>query len=73
MIKQACLNEEVSLDLSESEFDYATNCLSKRYFESHRDVTESNENITKCGKKSFKTGSALENMQRIVSGHQMFL
>ena len=73
LVKQANLVCENKI-LSESELEYATKLLSQRFFkneiESPSEVTEAE---TLCGKKSFKTGNALENMQRIVSGHQMFL
>ena len=73
LIKQACLRSEESVELTESDMECATELLSSRFFES-RHITEDTIEIgTKCGKKSFKTGSAFENMQRIQSGHQMFL
>jgi hypothetical protein len=73
LVKQACtLYTEGEINLSDSEFEYSTKLLSKRFFE-NRDTEEISEKETKCGKKSFTTGSAFENMQRIKSGHQMFL
>ncbi len=74
LVKQSCkeCNEE-QITLSEQNLEYATKILSTRFFSNigkHEEVTEDK---TECGKKSFKTGSAFENMQRIVSGHQMFL
>jgi len=75
LIKQSCVvNEAVQSELSESDFQYATSLLSKRFFDNHPIQEDDVEEApTHCGKKSFKTGSAFENMQRIVSGHQMFL
>lgn len=74
LINQAnLLQQEDKPNLSESELQYANKLLSTKFFSnrSQEDIVEEQE--TKCGKKSFKNGSALENMQRIVSGHQMFL
>lgn len=74
LVKQSfkeCIEEQITL--SEQNIKYATQLLSTRFFSNigkHEEVTEDK---TECGKKSFKTGSAFENMQRIVSGHQMFL
>ena len=60
--------------LKESELEYTTKLLSQRFFEKEIESPQKVEEVeTKCGKKSFKTGNAFENMQRIVSGHQMFL
>ena len=74
LVKQSStLYTEDNIELSESELEYATTLLSKRFFENQDDQEELAEEETKCGKKSFKTGSAFENMQRIKSGHQMFL
>ena len=76
LIKQANLiNFENKSDLSESELKYANELLSAKFFENRKPKVEESteESPTKCGKKSFKTGSAFENMQRILSGHQMFL
>jgi hypothetical protein len=73
LIKQSCTSyKNGQLSLSESELEYATQLLSRRFFD-NSGQEEIEEEETKCGKKSFKTGSAFENMQRIVSGHQMFL
>nr|BAR35366.1 hypothetical protein [uncultured Mediterranean phage uvMED] len=74
LVKKSCESyKDAEISLSESEYEYAINLLSNKLFE-NRSVTEkTEEQKTKCGKKSFKTGSAFENMQRIVSGHQMFL
>ena len=74
LVKQACLNSSAKKSLSESEMEYATKLLSRRFFEKNIRLPISvEETKTKCGKKSFKTGSAFENMQRIATGHQMFL
>ena len=76
LIKQAQLSiSKDTQELSESELRYANELLNSRFFENREfEVKESiEESPTKCGKKSFKKGSAFENMQRIVSGHQMFL
>ena len=74
LIKQACQHSTLEqIELSESETEYATKLLSRRFFDQRLEEDEVVEETTKCGKKSFKTGSAFENMQRIVSGHQMFL
>ena len=74
LIKQSCIvYTENKIELSESELEFATTLLSKRFFENQLGQEESVEDDLKCGKKSFKTGSAFENMQRIKSGHQMFL
>lgn len=60
--------------MNESELEYTTKLLSQRFFEKEINSPQQVEEAkTKCGKKSFKTGNAFENMQRIVSGHQMFL
>ena len=73
LVKQALLIKEQPT-LSESESEYTTKLLSKRFFERELESpVHVEETKTQCGKKSFKTGSAFENMQRIVSGHQMFL
>ena len=73
LVKQALLIKEQPT-LSESESEYTTKLLSKRFFERELESpVYVEETKTQCGKKSFKTGSAFENMQRIVSGHQMFL
>lgn len=73
LIKQSCTSyTHGQSSISESELEYATQLLSKRFFDNNGQE-EIEEEETKCGKKSFKTGSAFENMQRIVSGHQMFL
>ncbi len=74
LIKQSCnfISEE-KIELSESELQYATGILSKRFFDNQTIKEETQKEPTQCGKKSFKTGSAFENMQRIVSGHKMFL
>jgi len=74
LIKQSnSMHTDEQTTLSESEMEYATNLLSKRFFDNQETSEEISEEETKCGKKSFKTGNAFENMQRIVSGHQMFL
>ena len=75
LIKQSCLfYADDKIELSESELEYSTNLISKRFFDNKvLGNEEINEETTQCGKKSFKTGSAFENMQRIKSGHQMFL
>lgn len=74
LINQSCRNSTTDqIELSESEMEYATKLLSKRFFDKRLAEEEVVEDETKCGKKSFKAGSAFENMQRIVSGHQMFL
>jgi hypothetical protein len=73
LVKQSCTAyTKDKIELSESELEYTTKLLSKRFFENH-DTQEELEEKTNCGKKSFKTGNAFENMQRIKSGHQMFL
>lgn len=73
LVKQACRQKKME-NLTETELGYTTKLLSQRFFENKVVTQDSvNEAETKCGKKSFKTGSAFENMQRIVSGHQMFL
>lgn len=73
LVKQANLVCE-NKNLSESELEYATKLLSQRFFKNEIvSPSEMTEAETLCGKKSFKTGNAFENMQRIVSGHQMFL
>ena len=66
---------EDEFNMSETEVNYATEVLSKRFFKEHSSSTEkASESIeTKCGKKSFKEGNAFENMQRIVSNHRIFL
>tara|TARA_Y100000389_G_C17139181_1_gene354066 strand:+ start:15 stop:434 length:420 start_codon:yes stop_codon:yes gene_type:complete len=63
----------ITEELLESEFEYAVSLMSIKMFEGRLEVNTVTETEAKCGKKSFKTGSAFENMQRIVSGHQMFL
>ena len=68
LIKSATTEE-----ISESEFEYASSLVSAKMFEVKETSNVENTTETKCGKKSFKSGSAFENMQRIVSGHQMFL
>jgi hypothetical protein len=74
LIKQAStLYTPEQLKLSESELEYATKLLSRRFFDTRMLPEDVVETETLCGKKSFKTGNAFENMQRIVSGHQMFL
>jgi hypothetical protein len=74
LINHACtIYTEDQVELSESELDYATKLLSKRFFAKRLSEDDVVEDETKCGKKSFKVGSAFENMQRIKSGHQMFL
>jgi len=74
LVKQSSISyTDDKIELSESEFEYATTLLSKRFFENQEELEELEEDKTKCGKKSFKTGNAFENMQRIKSGHQMFL
>tara|TARA_E500000331_G_scaffold179915_1_gene173267 strand:- start:246 stop:974 length:729 start_codon:yes stop_codon:yes gene_type:complete len=74
LVKQACtLYSDDTIKLSESELEYSTNLLVKKFFENREKTTETFDATTKCGKKSFTTGSAFENMQRIKSGHQMFL
>lgn len=74
LVKQSCTSyTEDTIELSESELEYATKLLSRRFFENQDTEEEVEEQEVKCGKKSFKTGSAFENMQRIKSGHQMFL
>ena len=74
LVKQSCtMYDEGTITLSESENEYAVKLLTKKFFEKRKHTNEVTETSTKCGKKSFKTGSAFENMQRIVSGHQMFL
>ena len=73
LVKQAVTIKEQQT-ISESESEYTTHLLSKRFFERELESpVQVEETKTQCGKKSFKTGSAFENMQRIVSGHQMFL
>ena len=75
LVKQSCLlYTDDNIELSESELEYATNLISKRFFDNYASGKETEvEENTICGKKTFKTGSAFENMQRIVSGHKMFL
>ena len=75
LIEQSCkFVAEGEIELTESEKEYATQLLSRRFFDNRKHSTEeSTEPTTQCGKKSFKSGNAFENMQRIVSGHQMFL
>ena len=75
LVKQSCLlYTDDNIELSESELEYATNLISKRFFDNYASGNETEvEENTICGKKTFKTGSAFENMQRIVSGHNMFL
>ena len=54
--------------LSESQLEYATKLISQKFFEGLTQEKETiSEKETQCGKKSFKTGSAFENMQRIAS------
>ena len=74
LVKQAYTQyTETSEEVSQQQLECTTDLLSTRFFEA-RHITEDAIDVnTKCGKKSFKTGSAFENMQRIVSGHQMFL
>ena len=73
LVKQACQQKKME-NLTENELEYTTKLLSQRFFENKVTTQDSVDDAeTKCGKKSFKTGSAFENMQRIVSGHQMFL
>jgi len=75
LVVQSCkvfVNE--SVELNESETEYAVSLLSKRFFKNLENLANENtESETLCGKKSFTKGSAFENMQRIVSGHNMFL
>ena len=75
LIVQSCkifVNE--SVELNESEKEYAISLLSKRFFKNLKNsANENTESETLCGKKPFTKGSAFENMQRIVSGHNMFL
>lgn len=75
LIEQSCkFVADDEIELTESEAEYATQLLSRRFFDNRKHSTEeSTEPATQCGKKSFKSGNAFENMQRIVSGHQMFL
>jgi len=75
LIEQSCkFVADDEIELTESELEYATQLLSRRFFDNRKHSTEeSTEPPTHCGKKSFKSGNAFENMQRIVSGHQMFL
>ena len=75
LIEQSCkFVADDEIELTESEAKYATQLLSRRFFDNRKHSTEeSTEPTTQCGKKSFKSGNAFENMQRIVSGHQMFL
>lgn len=75
LIEQSCkFVADDEIELTESEAEYATQLLSRRFFDNRKHSTEeSAEPATHCGKKSFKSGNAFENMQRIVSGHQMFL
>ena len=75
LIKQSCdVFVEESIELTESEHTYAIQLISNRFFKNRNTTTnEEIEPKTECGKKSFSTGSAFENMQRIQSGHQMFL
>ena len=73
LVKQAYSVSGIE-NLNESELEYTTKLLSQRFFEKEiESPSQVEETETKCGKKSFKTGNAFENMQRIVSGHQMFL
>ena len=62
-----------TIEMTESEMEYATHFLSKKFFDNRGKIIETHDQETKCGKKSFTTGTAFENMQRIKSGHQMFL
>ena len=74
LIKQACeVYSDDKTELSESEFEYATQKLIREFFTDTHSDDETTETTTVCRKKSFKTGTAFENMQRIKSGHQMFL
>ena len=75
LIEQSCkFVADDEIELTESEAEYATQLLSRRFFDNRKHSTEeSTEPATQCGKKSFKSGNAFENMQRIVSGHQMFI
>ena len=75
LINQSCkIVAESEIELTESENEYATQLLFRRFFANKFNNTETQtEESTKCGKKSFSSGTAFENMQRIVSGHNMFL
>ena len=60
-------------DLSKLELEHTLQLLSKRFFTERLHEGNSPKTNTMCGKKSFKAGTAFENMQRITSDHQMFL
>ena len=66
LVKQSCkMYAEEEIKLSESEMEYTTKLLSKRFFEDN--------NTNEVLDKESKSKNAFENMQRIKSGHQMFL
>jgi len=75
LINRSCATyTDAELSLSESELEYATQLVSSKFFANRlHDTQPTHETKTQCGKKSFTTGTAFENMQRIVSGHNMFL
>lgn len=74
LINQACtLYSDDTFEVTESEMKYATHFLSKKFFDNRAKIVETHDQEANCGKKSFTTGTAFENMQRIVSGHNMFL
>lgn len=75
LVIQSCKEYvDESVELSKSETDYAISLLSSKFFKNLNETTSvQTEPETLCGKKSFASGSAFENMQRIVSGHNMFL
>lgn len=60
--------------ISEVERKYAVSMLSNNFFQNlDAGNIKKEETQTKCGKKSFASGSAFENMKRIVSEHNIFL
>lgn len=74
LIKQASfVFTNNKFDLSEVDHAHAVEVITKKIFDNIKLKPSLESSIKKCGKKSFKEGSAIENMQRIMSGHQMFL
>lgn len=68
LVKQASILSETDVDLN-----YTTRVLSKRFFDNVVKEETTIKPQTKCGKKSFTSGTAFENMKRISTGHNMFL
>lgn len=74
LIKQASyVFTSNKFNLSEVDHSHAVEVITKKIFDNITSNPGVESPIKKCGKKSFREGSAIENMQRIKSGHQMFL